>query len=33
VSAELTEDIAAARMATISKPFNRCGAPVSMKIG
>ena len=33
VSAELTEDIAAARMATMSKPFNRCGAPVSMKIG
>ena len=33
VRAELTEDMAAASMATIRKPFNRCGASVIMKIG
>src|SRR5262245_36591727 len=33
VRAELTEDIAAARIATMRKPLSRCGASVSMKIG
>ena len=33
VRAELTEDIAAARIATIKKPFNRCGTSVIIKIG
>ena len=33
VSAELTEDIAAERIATIKNPFNTCGASVIMKIG
>src|SRR5262249_48618148 len=33
VSAELTEDIAAARMATIRNPRNQCGTSVSMKTG
>jgi len=33
VRAELTEDIAAERMATIRKPFSRCGTSVIMKMG
>jgi hypothetical protein len=33
VRAELTEDIAAARMATMSSPFKMCGTAVNMKIG
>ena len=33
VSAELTEDMAADRMATIRKPFSRCGTSVIMKMG
>ena len=33
VRAELTEDIAAERMATIRKPFRICGTSVIMKMG
>src|SRR5213592_1557083 len=33
VRAELTEDMAAERIATIKKPFNRWGTSVIMKIG
>jgi hypothetical protein len=33
VMAELMDDIAAARIATMRKPFRRCGTSVSMKIG
>ena len=33
VSAELTDDIAADRMATIRNPFSRCGTSVIMKMG
>ncbi len=33
VSAELTEDIAAASIATISSPFRTCGTAVNMKMG
>src|ERR1051325_2597132 len=33
VRAELTEDIAAERMATIRKPFRMCGTSVIMKMG
>src|SRR5262249_4817666 len=33
VSAELTEDIAAARIATIRNPFRTCGTSVIIKIG
>src|SRR5580658_7215022 len=33
VRAELTEDMAAARIATMSRPFKTCGTPVNMKMG
>ena len=33
VSAELTDDIAADRIATIRQPFSQCGTSVSMKMG
>src|ERR1051325_6343103 len=33
VSAELTDDIAAERIATIRNPFSQCGTAVSMKMG
>src|SRR3974390_3209563 len=33
VRAELTEDMAAERMATIRKPFSTCGTSVIMKMG
>src|SRR5580698_3263345 len=33
VKAELTEDMAAARIATMSSPFKMCGTAVNMKMG
>ena len=33
VRAELTEDIAADRIATIRKPFSKCGTSVTMNVG